>query len=261
MTEKMLARVEDSIGWLTINNPERRNAVSIDMALRGADIIAEFSAEPTVRAIAICGAGDKAWMSGADLDDFGKKLGNGIATDKPRRSGVGFYDAVYNCRKPIIAAIHGYCMGGGVALACACDLRIAATDSIFAIPAGRLGIGYPPNFTRWIVETIGVPNTKEILFTAKRYSAEEALRMNLVNRVVAPADLDAYIRDYVGAIARNAPLSLLASKLVIRDVAMHPTGGDDAICQALVDACRNSQDFAEGRRAFAEKRNPVFRGT
>jgi enoyl-CoA hydratase/carnithine racemase len=260
MTEKMLAKAENGIGWLTINNPERRNAVSVDMALRGADIIAEFSADPDVRAIAICGAGDKAWMSGADLGDFDSKLGDGTA-ERPRRSGLTFYKAVYDCKKPVIAAIHGYCLGGGVALACACDLRIAATDAVFAIPAGRLGVGYPPDFTRWMVETLGVPNTKEILFTAKRYSVDEALRMNLVNRVVAPSELDAFTRDYVGTIAANAPLSVLASKLVVREVAKHPAGWDEALCHALVDACRNSQDFAEGRRAFAEKRNPVFRGT
>jgi enoyl-CoA hydratase/carnithine racemase len=259
MTETMLADVADGVGWLTINNPERRNAVSVDMALRGAEIMTEFAADPAVRAIAICGAGDKAWMSGADLGDFDAKQRDS-AEQKPRRSGLAFYKAVYDCRKPVIAAIHGYCLGGGVALACACDLRIAATDAVFAIPAGRLGIAYPPDFTRWMVETIGVPNSKEILFTAKRYSATDALRIGLVNQVVDLTEFDVFARDYARTIAANAPLSLLASKLVVREVAAHPAGWDEALCRDLVEACRNSQDFAEGRRAFAEKRNPVFRG-
>src|ERR1700730_9215013 len=124
MSDKMLATVEDGIGRWTINNPERRNAVSVDMALRGVEIVAEFSTDPAIRAIVISGAGDKAWMSGADLDDFDTKVGGSVATANPRRSGLAFYDAVYDCKKPVIAAIHGYCMGGGVALACACDLRI-----------------------------------------------------------------------------------------------------------------------------------------
>jgi len=258
MTDKMLAKVENSIGWLTINNPERRNAVSIEMALLGLNIITEFSADSAVRAIVIVGAGDKAWMAGADLEDFGTKSGQ--VAEQPKRSGLAFYDAVYGCKKPVVAAIQGFCLGGGVALACACDLRLAATNAVFGIPAGRLGVGYPANFTRWIVDTVGCPNTKEILFTARRYTADEALHIGLVIRVVAPSDLDAFTRDYVASIVESAPLSLLASKLITREVAAHPAGWDEALCNSITEACRNSGDFAEGRRAFAEKRKPIFRG-
>jgi enoyl-CoA hydratase/carnithine racemase len=156
--------------------------------------------------------------------------------------------------------IEGYCMGGGMALACACDIRICSENSVFAIPAGRLGIGYRPNFTRWIIETVGAPTTKEILFTARRYDAAEALQIGLVNRVVSASELTAYVKEYANSIAENAPLSVRASKSIINTVVNNSDEWDKEEMQKLIDACSNSDDYVEGRRAFMEKRTPKFKG-
>jgi enoyl-CoA hydratase/carnithine racemase len=256
MTDKMLGEVESGIGWLTINNPERHNAVSLEMAAKGAEIIAQFSADQAVRVIVIRASGDKAWMSGADIGDFNPKAGAAPRTG----SGFNFYEAVYDCAKPVVAALKGYTMGGGVALACACDLRIAATDSVIAIPAGRLGIAYPPNFLRWVIDTIGLPNTKEMLFTGRRYSADDALRMGFANRLVEPDALASATLEYAQSIADSAPLSVRANKETMREVVKDALHWNEVRIAELGALCKNSADFAEGRLSFAEKRKPVFRG-
>ena len=256
MTDKILADVQDGIGWLTINNPERHNAVSIEMGQAGAEIMARFSANTSVRVIVIRATGEKAWMSGGDIGDFTPKPG-----DAPRPTdGFAFYNSVYECAKPVVAALKGYTMGGGVALACACDLRIVATNSVFAIPAGKLGIAYPPHFLRWVIDTIGLANTKEMLFTGRRYNSDEALRMGLVNCLVQPEALVHTVLEYAQSIVDNAPLSIRANKETMRHVVQDPSRWDKSRIAELNSICKNSSDFAEGRRAFAEKRKPVFRG-
>ena len=260
MTDKILSEVENGVGWLTFNNPERRNAVSLDMALRVSEVMEEFTADESVRVIVLKGAGGKAWVSGADISEFEKRRANAEQAHGYQRNSLSMYEAVHDCPKPVIAMIQGYCMGGGMALACACDLRICATDAVFAIPAARLGIGYRANFTRWVVETVGAPTAKEILYTARRYPAEEALRIGLANRVVPPDELENYTRDYVKTIVENAPLSLRATKGIVNEVLKSPSEWNMELCLSLVDACSNSEDFAEGRKAFMEKRKPAFKG-
>ena len=256
MTEKMLADVQDGIGWLTINNPERHNAVSIEMCQAGAEIMARFSADNSVRVVVIRAAGQKAWMSGGDIGDFTPKPG-----DAPRPAdSFAFYNSVYDCAKPVVAALKGYTMGGGVALACACDLRIVATDSVFAIPAGKLGIAYPPHFLRWVIDTIGLANTKEMLFTGRRYNADEAFLLGLANCLVQPEALVSTTVEYAQSIAANAPLSIRANKETMRHVVHDPSNWDKSRIAELNAMCKSSSDFAEGRRAFAEKRKPIFRG-
>jgi enoyl-CoA hydratase len=256
MPDTMLAEVSGNIGRVTINNPEKHNAISAEMSERGAQIIEGFTANEAVRAIVIAGAGDKAWTSGADL----RKFEGGQVERSSSVVSAPFYDSIRKCPKPVIALIRGYCLGGGVALACACDLRIAETNAVFAIPAARLGGSYPPLFTRWIIDVVGIPNAKEMLYSAKRYSAVEALRMNLVNQVVGPDQLKEFSEAYVRTITSNAPLSLQASKALIEEVAAHPTDWDSDYCLEFTDRCRLSEDFKEGRLAFAEKRSPVFLG-
>jgi enoyl-CoA hydratase len=260
MTDKILAEVDKGIGWLTFNNPERRNAISLEMALRVSEVVDEFAADDAVRVVVLKGAGGKAWVSGADISEFDKRRSNAEQAHGYQRNSLSMYESVKTCPKPTIAMIQGYCMGGGVALAVACDLRISATDAIFAIPAARLGIGYRANFTRWVVETVGAPTAKEILFTARRYPAEEALRIGLVNRVVQTEELEAYTQDYVKSLVENAPLSLRATKGIVNEVVKSPSDWDLELCQKLVDDCSNSEDFAEGRKAFMEKRTPAFHG-
>jgi enoyl-CoA hydratase len=162
--------------------------------------------------------------------------------------------------KPTIAKIRGYCFGGGVALACACDLRVAADDALFAIPAARLGIGYRATFTRWVTDAVGPANAKEILLTAQRYDAAEALRIGLVHRVVPVAEFDDYMDGYAGRVAENAPLSLQATKVIVNQVANGLGSADLDQCARQVDQCADSEDFIEGRRAFMEKRKPEFHG-
>jgi enoyl-CoA hydratase/carnithine racemase len=259
MTDKILANVENNIGWLTFNNPERRNSVSLDMALRVSEVMEEFGANPDVRAIVLKGDA-KAWVSGADISEFENKRSNAEQAHGYQRNSLSMYEAVHDCPKPVIAMVQGYCLGGGVALACACDIRIASKNAQFGIPAGRLGIGYRPNFTRWVVETVGAPTAKEILYTARRYSGEEALQIRLVNRLTEDSELESFTRDYVKAIAENAPLSARATKGVVNEVLKTPADWDLDVCNALIDACSNSDDFKEGRRAFMEKRAPVWTG-
>jgi len=170
------------------------------------------------------------------------------------------FDALAAVEKPTIAMIHGYCIGGGVALAACCDIRICADDAQFAIPAARLGIAYRIDFTRRIIDLVGRANMREILYTARRYDAVEAKQMGLVNRVVAKAELDGYVGDYARAIAANAPLSIRAIKVITNELAKDPDLRDLERCRDLIDACADSHDFAEARRAFMDKRKPVFTG-
>ena len=259
MTDKILAKVENGIGWLTFNNPERRNSVSLEMALKICDVIADFGTNPDVRVIVLKGDA-KAWVSGADISEFENRRSNAELAHGYERNSLSMYEAVHDCPKPVIAMIQGYCLGGGMALACACDIRIASKNAQFGIPAGRLGIGYRPNFTRWVVETVGAPTTKEILYTARRYSGEEALQIRLVNRLTENNELESFTREYVKAIVENAPLSVKATKGIVNEVLKTPADWDMEMCSALVDACSNSEDFKEGRKAFMEKRTPVFTG-
>jgi enoyl-CoA hydratase/carnithine racemase len=256
MPPTMLADVAKGIGHIAINNPEKRNALSAEMSERGAEIINAFTTDHAVRVIVIASTGNKAWMSGADLRDFDVRDAGG----KRPVNGFAFYDAVRSSAKPVVASIQGYCLGGGVALACACDLRIAATDAVFGIPVSQLGGSYPPHFTRWIVEVVGMPHAKEMLYSARRYGAEDALRMNLVNRLVAPGQLVQFTQEYAQALAANAPLSLRASKALVEEVAAKPTGWDEDYCRVFTEQCRTSLDFKEGRLAFTEGRKPAFLG-
>ncbi len=260
MTDKILAEIENGVGWLTFNNPEKRNSVSLEMALKICDVMADFGTNPDVRVVVLKGDA-KAWVSGADISEFENRRSNAEQAHGYERNSLSMYEAVHDCPKPVIAMIGGYCLGGGMALACACDIRIASKNAQFGIPAGRLGIGYRPNFTRWVVETVGGPTAKEILYTARRYSAEEALQIRLVNRLTEDADLEKFTRDYVKAIVENAPLSVKATKGIVNEVLKTPADWDMEMCAALVDACSNSADFKEGRKAFLEKRTPVFTGS
>ena len=259
MTDKILATVENGVGWLTFNNPEKRNSVSLEMALKICDVMEEFGKNPDVRVVVLKGDA-KAWVSGADISEFENRRSNAEQAHGYERNSLSMYEAVHDCPKPVIAMVQGYCLGGGMALACACDIRIASKSAQFGIPAGRLGIGYRPNFTRWVVETVGAPTAKEILYSARRYKAEEALQIRLINRLTEDADLETFTREYVQAMVENAPLSLLATKGIVNEVLKTPADWDMDKCQALVDACSNSEDFKEGRKAFMEKRTPNFTG-
>ena len=257
---RIVASKDGPIGRLVFDNEARRNAISIDMAMQLPGILADFAEDPDIHLVVLTGAGEKSFVSGADISEFDKKRATPeLAAEYAARSRKTYED-LRNFPKPTIAGIRGYCFGGGVAIAVACDLRFAAVDAVFSIPAARLGIGYRADFTSWVVEAVGPANAKEMLITAKRYDAAEAFRMGLVHRVAPVADFEAGFAEYVATIADNAPLAMRASKAIVNQVAGGLADADLDLCKRLSEACTASEDYREGRRAFMEKRRPVFRG-
>jgi enoyl-CoA hydratase len=258
-TENMLAEVDGAIGWMTFNKPARRNAVSLDMWEAIPVILDRFEQDPAVRVIVLKGAGEQAFVSGADISQFEKARSSEATNAAYDRISEEAGRRLATCPKPTIAMIRGFCIGGGLAIALGCDLRIANEDARFGIPAARLGLGYGASGVKKLMEVVGPAFTKEIFFTARHFSAAEAREMGLVNRVVADRSLESYIREYCAMIADNAPMTMHALKRTVGEL----TRGEEAdlsACERLVKACFDSQDYVEGRRAFMEKRPPVFRG-
>jgi enoyl-CoA hydratase/carnithine racemase len=259
-TEKMLAHVEDGIGWMTYNNPARLNAMSYDMQLAVPRILGAFAADPDVHVIVVRGAGERAFVSGADISEFSEKRTTVAARadyDDALAEAWGSWRLVDT---PIIAMIRGYCIGGGLLTAMKTDIRIAADDSQFAIPAAKLGLGYAYGGVEELLALVGPAWTAEILFSARRVSAAEALRIGLVNRVVPVAELEAQVRELASTIAANAPLTVKAAKVALREARRQPSERDLETVDRLVEACFRSEDYREGQAAFAEKRAPRFRG-
>ena len=227
-TDKMLAEKADGIGWMTFNNPARRNATSLEMWQAIADILEDFGADPAVRVVVMRGTGDKAFVSGADISQFEDQRADAEAARRYNRVAERARAAMAALDKPLIAMIRGYCLGGGVAIAMAADMRIAADDARFGIPAARLGIAYGFGYLKKLVDLVGPAYAKEILLTARRLSAEEALRIGLVNHVVPVAELEAVVRETCATIIDNAPLSLIANKATIDEILKEPGERDRA---------------------------------
>ncbi len=259
-SERMLAEKDGAIGWLVFNNPQRHNAVSLDMWKAVPRIIDDFLADDAVRVIVLRGAGDRAFVSGADISEFEHVRADAGAVVEYDRVGDIATDAIAKSPKPTIAMINGYCIGGGAGIAISCDLRIASDKSRFGIPAAKLSVGYQYPGIRKLMGLVGPAFTKEIFYTARQFSAEEALAMGLVNRVVPEEQLEGYVREYAGTIAGNAPLTVRAVKATVDELLKDPEARDLARSEALVSACFTSEDYVEGRRAFMEKRPPVFKG-
>jgi enoyl-CoA hydratase/carnithine racemase len=259
-TTRMIARKEDGIGWMIFNQPEKLNAVSYDMWVAVPKIIADYEADPAVRVIVLAGAGEKAFVSGADISEFEQKRGTADAIKVYNEAGDRANAALIHATKPTIAMIRGYCIGGGLGIALTTDLRICGDTSTFAVPAAKLGLGYAYGGIKRLTDVVGPAFAKEIFFTARQFTAEEARIMGLVNRVVPVADLEAYVRKYAATIAGNAPLTVKAAKMAINAATMDPDRRDLKAVQAAVDACFASDDYKEGRTAFMEKRKPAFVG-
>ncbi len=259
-TERMIAEAEGAIGWMVFNNPARRNAISLDMWQAVPAILDHFENDPDVRVIVLKGAGDKAFISGADISQFEKERSSAETVAQYDKIAEAATMRLQEASKPTIAMIRGFCIGGGIGVALACDLRIASDDARFGIPAARLGLGYRWGGVKKLVDLIGPAYAKEIFFTARHFSAAEAMGMGLVNRAVPEGELESYVRNYCALIAENAPLTIAAVKGVIAEIAKPGAQIDRAKCEALVARCFDSQDYIEGRRAFMEKRKPVFSG-
>ncbi|MGD9843009.1 MAG: enoyl-CoA hydratase-related protein [Steroidobacteraceae bacterium] len=242
------------IGRLLLNNPSRHNAISPAMAEQLIAGLAELDSDPTIRLVVLAGAGDKAFSSGAEVSN------NAAGNQGAKNSGMQSLQLLREFSKPTIASIRGYCLGGGVALACACDLRVCSADAKFAVPSARMGLAYRIDFTQWLMEAVGASLAKEMLFTGQRYSADDAQRIGLVHRVVPSTDLDTAVDALCQTIAQNAPLATAASKVIINQLARGAANMEFGRCEQLVADCEASSDRAEGKRAFTEKRPPVFQG-
>jgi enoyl-CoA hydratase/carnithine racemase len=260
-TDKMLSRQDGHVGYVIFNNPERRNAVSLEMWEATARILDDFGNDQDIRVVVLTGAGDKAFVSGADISRFENERANEEAIRRYNETVERANTAIYEYPKPTIAMIRGFCIGGGVGLALSCDLRICSQDSRFAVPAAKLGLGYSYHGLKKLVDVVGIAFAKEIFYTARQFDAEEARLMGLVNRVVPAAELEAYVAGYARTIAENAPLTIAATKFTIGEVVKDETKRDLARAAEMVKQCFESRDYAEGRRAFMEKRPPVFTGT
>lgn len=252
------AGIDGSTGFLILNRPERRNALNAAMWEAIPPLIAGLSASPEVRVIVIRGAGTEAFAAGADISEFGESRQDAAAAARYEQLNGQAFAAVRGCAKPVIAMIHGFCIGGGLALALAADLRIADRSALFALPPARLGLAYPLDGLRDLVATVGAAAAREMIFTARRMSAEEALLSGLVNRLAD--DLAADTAALGAEIAQGAPLTITHAKRAIDLISGRPGHVDEAEVRALAARCFDSADYAEGRAAFAEKRKPVFRG-
>jgi len=260
-SDKMLSRRDGQVGYVIFNNPERHNAVSLEMWARTAEILDEFARDSDVRVVVITGAGGKAFVSGADVSKFESERASKDATKVYNATVEKANNSIYEFPKPTIAMIRGYCIGGGVGLAACCDLRIASDNSRFAIPAAKLGLGYGFPGLKRLIDIVGPAFAKEIFFTARQFDAEEVRAMGFVNRVVPEAELEAYVKNYADTIAGNAPLTVKAAKFVANEVVREDSKRNLARCAEMVEQCFNSSDYIEGRRAFMEKRKAAFTGT
>lgn len=258
MTDHVQTRRDGAVRWLIFNKPEKHNALSLDMSAAALDVIEAFAAADDERVLVVTGAGGKAFVSGADISEFEKRRSDSAKADEYARATTRMFFALRDVEKPTVAMIRGICFGGGVALATCCDLRIAADDGVFCVPAARLGIGYSADFVKLLADLVGPAVAKEFLYTARRYPAEEARAIGLVNRVVPSAELDDFIKDYADGIAGNAPLTQRAAKIVISEL-LKETPDAERSARAVA-ACADSEDFRNARRAFMEKRKPIFEG-
>jgi enoyl-CoA hydratase/carnithine racemase len=259
-TDKILGAKKNGVGTLTFNYPEKHNAMSPEMAQAAAGVIADFTNDPDVRVIVLRGAGTKAFVSGGDISKYEKNRATPEQIEAYNKMSSGFRDALTNTPKPTIAMIRGWCLGGGLAIALRCDMRICSEDAQFSVPAARLSIGYAAESLGQLIELVGPSVAKEILFTARRYTAHEAHRIGLVNHVVQAGMLEAFVKQYTDTICENAPLSIVAAKHVINEYVKDPGARNQALADNAVAACFASQDYIEGRRAFMEKRKPVWQG-
>jgi len=261
MTEKMLSRTEGRVGIMTFNNPEKHNAVSFEMWEAAERILDGFINDPDVRVIVLTGAGGKAFVSGADISKFESERASEEAVARYNALVDKVYTQIYQMKKPTIAMIRGYCIGGGLNLAICCDMRFATESSKFALPAAKLGLGYGYNGLRRYIETIGAPATKEIFFTARQFTAAEAYRWTMINEIIPDADLETHVMGVANMIADNAPLTIATIKASTVEILKNDADQDIAKCDAMVAACFASADYKEGRKAFAEKRKPQFTGS
>ena len=259
-TDKMMAHKEQHIGWMIFNNPIRRNALSLEMWIAIGEIMTEFQNDSEIRAVVMAGAGDKAFVSGADISEFEKHRSNAKAEEEYNKISTNSQATLKGFDKPLVAMIQGFCIGGGLAVALAADIRIASEESQFGIPAARLGLGYGFEGLKVLSDLVGASSAKDILFSARRLKASEALRIGLINQVTSAEDLEDTVRSYVDGLTENAPLTIRAAKRAINDSLKDPEDRDLDSLERKIRSIFDSDDYREGRQAFMEKRKPKFQG-
>lgn len=257
---KILQSVSDGVGIVTFNNPEKRNAMSLEMWEGLGHALIELRDTPEVRAVILVGAGDKAFVSGADISQFEKTRHNAEASEEYSKRSEAQRALLANYPKPTIACIRGFCLGGGMQVAMLTDIRLASNTSQFGIPAARLGIAYGYDGLRNLVSLVGPSWARLIMYTGMRIDAAEALRIGLVDRVLPDAELWGATMEIARTISGNAPLAIKAAKITIAEVLKDESRRDMDAIKQIGMACMDSEDFREGRTAFMEKRKPQFKG-
>ncbi|MBL95137.1 MAG: Short-chain-enoyl-CoA hydratase [Alphaproteobacteria bacterium MarineAlpha3_Bin5] len=261
ITSQLIVEKKDNLGQINLNNQAKRNAMTFEMWRDLPKVLSDFDNDNTIRCILLAGAGGKAFCSGADISQFEQNRSSEQGIVKYNLAVENALSSLQSIKKPTIAMIEGPCVGGGVGLAIACDLRIANDVSIFAVPAAKLGLGYRIDGLIPLVNIVGPSFAKEIFYTARRFNAQEALSMGLVNRVLPNSVLTDFVKRYTKKICENAPLTIKAVKVCVGEALKDRNDRDLALCKVVVDDCFRSEDYKEGRTAFMEKRTPDFRGT
>jgi enoyl-CoA hydratase len=257
---KILQKIDDGVGIVTFNNPEKRNAMSLDMWEGLGSALIELRDNPDVRVVILTGAGDKAFVSGADISQFEKTRHNAEASEEYSKKSAAQRALLADFPKPVIACIRGFCLGGGMQVAMSADIRIASENSQFGIPAAKLGIAYGYDGLKHLVSLVGPSWARLIMYTGMRIDSTEALRIGLVDRVVPDTELENATMDIARTISGNAPLAIKAAKITIAQVLKDAGDRDMGAIKAIGTACMDSEDFREGRTAFMEKRKPQFKG-
>ncbi len=254
------AHISGPIGWLIWDNITKHNALSPGMTEDALEVIQSYAADPAIKVVIMRGAGTRAFISGGDIKSFDITRTNPETAARSREIPARLRRTMLDLEKPLIAMIHGYCLGGGLGMALNADLRFASPDSQFSVPAAIRGIAYAPDGLKQLVDLVGPAIAKDIMFSARRLNADEALRIGLINRIVDADQLEAETIAYAETLAANAPLSLRASKFFINQLGLECAERDEARMEAMQREAEASEDFKEATRSFVEKRKPVFHG-
>ena len=260
MTDKILTAQEGAIGRIIFNNPEKLNAISLDMWEGLGHAVDALEADDAIRVIVVSGAGGKSFIAGADVSKYEEERMGDDAQEHYARTGERGLSALYNSSKVTVAAIDGWCIGGGISVAVSCDLRYCSEKSKFGQPAMRYGIGYRYKSLRRLVDIIGIPAAKDLLLGSLQFDAQEAFSKGLVGRVVPEAEFEAFIAKTAKTIAAGAPLTAKQVKFTLNTIAQDLPDRDLDRCEEMFLTCYASEDYREGIRAFAEKRKAIFKG-